>query len=84
MKVKLKIHENQSKHDLKTKSKSNEINFSKTFIKLKNKLSDLQQFLVTKSPLKIMQNALLGKALLVLKLFIFLFGIFCQVEKRLD
>ena len=53
---------------------------------LKGTLSSLRSFLATESLLKIMQNAFYFtlKAILVLKIFKFLFWHFGHVEKRLD
>ena len=51
-----------------------------------NLIKGLGQFLITESPLKTMKNAFYFtlKAILVLKIFKFLFCLFGHVEKRLD
>ena len=55
----------------------------KSSLQVKDALQGLRQFLITKSPLKLMKNALYFtlKALFVLKIFKFLSLIFDHVEK---
>ena len=53
---------------------------------IKGALSDLRQFLVNESPLKMMENAFYftPKALFILKIFTFLSSLFGHLAKRLD
>ena len=60
--------------------------FRKIIIVSKGVLSGLRQFLATESLLKMMKNAFYftSKALFVLKIFKFLFGLIGHVAKQLD